>query len=165
MFEGAPVLVPLQPPPSSGFSPVFSPCSPEGAAEPMPCPTAEPWRIQVVEEEGKPQLEMRVDNTALVCDHMVLKVGGETLKLEITGKQIQVSGSFLKATGDRLTHNRADGSLLLEGKVKLSYSKNGQKAEITAQRIAVGVGDGSLVVPPTEDLGQQLFSFWTGLFR
>jgi lipopolysaccharide export system protein LptA len=96
---------------------------------------------------------------------MVLKVGGETLKLEITGKQIQVSGSFLKATGDRLTHNRADGSLLLEGKVKLSYSKNGQKAEITAQRIAVGVGDGSLVVPPTEDLGQQLFSFWTGLFR
>src|SRR5262249_17434546 len=97
------------------------------------------------------------------CDDMVLKIGHESLQVTVADKQIHVNGSFVKGSADSVTRNTVDGSLLLEGHVKVKYEKNGQKADVSAERVVVGVADGRLEVKRVEPT--QTFTFWLGEFR
>ena len=120
-----------------------------------------------VTEKDRSCLEMQMsgggEETCACCDSMVLKIGNESLKVAVVEKQVQVNGSFFKGSADTVTRNSADGSILLEGHVKLKYEKAGQKAEVSAERVAVGVADGRLEVKPVEQT--QVFSFWIGFFH
>ena len=122
-----------------------------------PSGVVSPWRIRVVADKDRhvecgscwmnlPQLkvtekdrsclEMQMsgggEETCACCDSMVLKIGNESLKVAVVEKQVQVNGSFFKGSADTVTRNSADGSILLEGHVKLKYEKAGQKAEVNA---------------------------------
>jgi len=106
------------------------------------------------------QLSAGGEDACAYCDNMVLKVGTESLKLSVADKQIRVCGSFVKGSADAIIRNTGDGSILLEGHVKLKYEKEGQKAEVSAERVVVGVADGRLEVKPVE---QQAVNFiWFG---
>jgi hypothetical protein len=130
-----------------------------------PAPQADnSWKVQVVEEEGQGQLELQIchdgENTSAFCGNMVLKIGGEALKLAVSGKQIQLSGSFMKATANRLTRFGPEGCIVLEGGVKLKYDKSGQKAEIAAEKVMIGVTDGHLSMAPVEETQRHVINFW-----
>ncbi len=126
-----------------------------------------PWRLKAVVEKERTCLEMQLcgagEDTSVCCEHMVLKIGGESLKVCVHEKQIQVNGSFVKGSADCLTRNTADGSILLEGHVKVHYDTDGQKASVSGERVVVGVADGRLEVKPVEKA--QTFTFWLGSFR
>lgn len=127
-------------------------------------PVSNPWRLRAAVEKGRTCLEMQLsaggEDACAYCDGMALKIGNESLKVSVADKQIQVSGSFWKGSADAVTRNTADGSILLEGHVKLKYDKEGQKAEVSAERVVVGVADGRLEVKPVEQ--PQTFTFWIG---
>jgi hypothetical protein len=175
---------PIQPP-----VPAYAPAPPcmQFACPAMPTPTAlapppppapcqaacsaragvTPWRLRAVVEKERTCLEMQLtgagEDASVCCDHMVLKIGGESLKVSICDKQIQVSGSFVKGSADSLTRNTTDGSITLEGHVKVHYDKDGQKAAVSGERVVVGIADGRLEVKPVEK--PQTFTFWIGNFR
>jgi hypothetical protein len=140
---------------------------------PIPAPSCatqtqnNPWKIRAVVEKDHTCLEMQVnaggEETRACCENMVLKIGNESLKVAVADKQVQVHGSFVKGSADTVTRNSADGSIFLEGHVKLKYEKGGQKAEVSAERVVVGVADGRLEVKPVPPEQQQVFSFWIGL--
>jgi len=172
-----------QPAPSVQYTPVTQyvptltnpssqPCLPPQCAYPAPVmpSTAAPWRLRTVAQKDHTCLEMQLsaggEDACAYCDNMVLKIGNEKLKVCVADKQIQVNGSFVKGSADSVTRNTADGSILFEGHVKLTYEKAGQKAEVSAERVLVGVADGRLEVKPVEQSPQQqVFSFWTGFAR
>ncbi len=145
---------------------VATPCAvpPPPAPACAPQPQCNPWKIWAVVEKDRTCLEMQVnaggEETRAYSDNLVLKIGKESLKLTIVEKQVQVNGSFVKGSADTVTRNSADGSIFLEGHVKLKYEKAGQKAEVTAERVVVGVADGRLEVKPVEQ--SQVFTFWIG---
>ena len=82
---------------------------------------------------------------------MTFQVAGcGPVTLSQAGKQVQVRGSLLRATADRLTRGGADGAnLVLEGNVRLNYRRNGKRAEVCADRVAVNLVSGHVEV----DLG------------
>ncbi|HKI33183.1 MAG TPA: hypothetical protein VKA46_15130 [Gemmataceae bacterium] len=127
-------------------------------------PQSNPWQLRAVVEKDHPCLVMQVtaggEDACAYCDNMVVKIGNESLKMAVADKQVQVSGSFLKGSADTITRNTADGSILLEGHVKVKYEKDGQKAEVSAEHVVVGVADGRLEVKPVEH--SQVLSIWIG---
>jgi hypothetical protein len=138
------------------------------AATAVSRPETGAWHIRVVNEEGAARLAIQPthggeDNYA-TCEHIVLKADGTRLKIAVSGKQVAVCGPFGKATADSLTRNEGDGSFVLEGSVRLSYHKDGLKAEVSAEHVVVGVADGHLEVKPGPKRAQD-FEFWTGFFR
>jgi hypothetical protein len=129
-----------------------------------------PWRLRAVVEKDHPCLEMQLnvagEDACAYCDNMTLKIGNESLKVTVADKQLHVSGSFVKGSADSVTRNTLDGSILLEGHVKVKYEKDGQKAEVSAERVLFGVADGRLEVKPVEKADRAaVFSFWTGFAR
>ena len=138
----------------------------------QPCvPVAtSPWRLRAIVEKDHSRVEMQFtaggEDASACCDDMVLKIGKEKVKVSVVDKQLQVHGSFFTGTADSVSRTPADGSVLFEGHVKLTYEKAGQKAEVSAERVVVGIADGRLEVKPVEPAQQQqVFSFWTGFFQ
>jgi hypothetical protein len=132
--------------------------SPWGGGRPTP------WRVCVVQENGKSCLGMQVGvskDTAAVCEGMTLKVGGE-LKLSVVGKQVQVSGKCVNATADSVCWSAENGEIMLDGSVKVSYHGDAHKAEITAEQVVVSVPDGRIEVMGARSLAPQSSPVSTG---
>jgi hypothetical protein len=159
--------------PQCPYTPI---CAPAPCVVPPPPPVqgacntrcaVSPWRLKAVVEKERTCLELQLsgagEDACVCCEHMVLKIGGESLKVCVHDKQLQVSGSFVQGSADSVTRNTADGSILLEGHVKVRYDKDGQKASVSGERVVVGVADGRLEVKPVEK--PQTFTFWLGSFR
>jgi hypothetical protein len=148
---GATVPQAVQPTPPLQYTPVAqslgTPCAPP--PPPMPARSVlSPWRMQVVVQNNQPRLMMQWygdQDTRVSCEELVLHVGGESLKLAASDKQVVVSGKFVKGRADAISRN-PDGSLLLEGHVKMHYGKEAKKVEVTAEDVVVGLTDGRVVV-------------------
>jgi hypothetical protein len=139
--------------------------APQAVAYPAP-PRADGWRVRVSEADGKSRLEVQAghgDETVATCEGLVLKVGGDSVKVAVAGKQVRVCGSHVKATADSVIRG-PEGRLILQGSVKVSYSKDGHKAEVSAEHVTVGVTDGYLNVTPAAPQ-QQVIQFWMGFFE
>jgi hypothetical protein len=112
---------------------------------------------------------------------MVLKGGeGKTLKLAVADRHVQVSCDFFEATAERMTQNKADATIILEGQVHLKYHKGATSGEIKCEHVVLGLNDGRMELrsagpiptgckptdspKPTSD-SQQLFQFWTGILQ
>jgi hypothetical protein len=162
--------------PTQSYTPVTQYVATPPVQPPLPPPCAyptcrpnvgSPWQLRAVAQKDHTRLEMQFsaagEDTCAYCDDMVLKIGNEKLKVNVVEKQLHVHGSFVTGSADCLMRNPADGSVTFEGHVKLTYEKNGQKAEVSAERVVIGMADGRLEVKPTEQ--QQVFSFWTGFFQ
>ena len=60
---------------------------------------------------------------------------------------MQLQGSQVEARANAVTTDQKD-LLILDGKVKLRYTKDGQSAEIVAGRIEVSLSEGTLKIKP-----------------
>jgi hypothetical protein len=137
--------------------------------------------VKVSAEEGKTRLEVAgCGETSMTCESLVLKVSGSSpLKVTVADKQVQISNSYLKATADSLARMAGDDCLVLEGNVRLDYHKDGKHTETAADRVVIGLTDGSLKIEPVAAPGaratwhllapdspmEQVFGFWVGTFH
>ncbi len=152
-----PAMAPVPaPPPCPPYAQYVAAPSAELLPPPVPCRTAtaarhafSPWRLSVVVLNDRARLAMRWDGdeeTCAYCEDMVVQIDQEPLKVSVVDKQVRVSGSFVKGSADTVTRNTADGSLVLEGHVKMHYGKEGQKVEVAAEHVVVGIADGRVEV-------------------
>ena len=88
-------------------------------------------------------------DTQMTCECLSVSVpGGKPLKLAVADKQVRISGAFVTATADRLVRMGHDDRMVLEGHVQLTYDKDGQRAEVTAEHVIVGLAQGDLEIMP-----------------
>jgi hypothetical protein len=125
------------------------PCAPvAGSRHALP-----PWHLRPVVMNNRDCLVMQWDgdeDTRAISENMVLQLGQEPLKVSVVDKQVHVCGNFVKGSADTITRNTADGSLVLEGHVKMHYGKEGKKVEVAAEHVVVGIADGRIEVSGLE---------------
>jgi hypothetical protein len=171
---------PAQPYPVPVGAPMPPPVIPCSMAMPVPAPAPQ-CLMKVVTEEGKSCLEVvNGGETQMTCDSLMLKVPGSSpLSVTVAGKQVQLSSHCLKASADRVARPAGEECLILEGNVRLDYHKDGKHTETTADRVVVGLADGSLEIESAatadpkaahhasdpEDPLQQMLGYWLGTFR
>jgi hypothetical protein len=177
----APCIAPPPPPVACMIPPPIPPAHHHGVA----------WQLRPVVMNDHPCLVMQWDGdeaTRVVSEEMTVQMGHESLKVVAGEKRIHVCGSCVKGSADLITRNPADGGIVMEGHVKMHYEKDGQKVEVSAEHVAVGVADGRIEVtglhraadmprpcekscpacpacPPASGADLHLFDFWTGFFR
>ena len=110
------------------------------------------WTLSVV--GGKLQLQT-ADGARSQCERMTMVVNGadpiEVLtkgsKIHLAAGKDSVGACSLQAVADRVTRTGWEGSLVtLEGNATLVYVRNGKKADIAADRIAVNLPTGQVTV-------------------
>ncbi|MBV9122183.1 MAG: hypothetical protein JO112_02325 [Planctomycetes bacterium] len=134
------------------------------------------WTMKVVLEEGHALLEVQgPGESRLTCERTTLKnSGGSPLKIHVAENdtQVAVSSSALNALADSLIEQ--NGCLVLEGHVKLVYSKDTQRADVVADRVLINLASGNLEIAPgtcttpqagSEAMQKANFSFWVGTFH
>ena len=191
------------PPPANVYAP--PPCPPplpfvQAMAPESKKAASHACRMRVITEEGKEKLEIRSDCGVLTCEGLEMKAPGcgrfklSTVRTpsQVTGtscdgssgtqlsacavsKQVQITGPALTATADSVAGAGKPGCLVLEGHVQLKYQKAGQRAEVMAEHVLVGLADGRLEIEPRnagtssvkspEPVSLTNFSFWTGFFK
>jgi hypothetical protein len=113
--------------------------------------TSPPRRAMQVSVRGGevPELEIRcAGGDCLVCERVVLSAGS-TLHLCAGEQQVQVCGEHFKAAADRLTKLDQDDRLILEGNVRLLYSKDERQAQVRADRVVLNPKTGHMEILAT----------------
>jgi hypothetical protein len=105
--------------------------------------------LQITAAEGQPHLEVRCGGGAcLGCKELDLKMTGmKPMTLTAAGGQVCLTGPAVRARANLLTTDQKE-LLILEGQVRLHYTKDGQSAEVLADRIEVNLGDDTLKIKP-----------------
>ncbi len=131
-----PVLQCNQP---SAWGTAIQPC----AATATAC-TSPTVRISAI--EGESRLEVSCEGIHLACKKFDLKVADkEPMTLTAVDGQVALKGSCLRARANAVSTDQKD-ILVLEGRVRLHYTGDGQAAEVVADRIEVSLADGSLKI-------------------
>ena len=80
------------------------------------------------------------------CKRMDLKMEhAESMTLGVADGQVMIKGAQVQARANAVTTDQKE-TLVLEGHVRMHYTKDGQSAEVTAERIEVSLRDGSLKI-------------------
>jgi hypothetical protein len=145
---------PPLPPQAAQYRPVSGVSTVTGTActilAPLPPQSVSPWLLRVVELNHHSRLMMQFDGDKdtprVSCEEMVLHVGPEPLTVSVEGKQVHLSGNFIKGSADTIGRNAANGNLVMEGHVKLNYGKEGKKVEVTADQVVVNITEGRVEV-------------------
>jgi hypothetical protein len=170
-----PLPPPLPAPPgpfAGGMMPPPCPVPPPMVATPVRVrevqrSTTAKWCVATTAEEGQSCLEIcQGDDCKVTCDKFILTVADQSFKVAVQDNQVRLEGPYLKAAADKITRSRHHTDrVVLEGHVKLSYNKDGQKAELTADTVVVDLGDGSIhMKPAVSDEAKQMFHFFLGIF-
>jgi hypothetical protein len=142
------------PEPTSGS--ITPPISPATGNPPVPQHPAEspmncPWGLKVELTGGRTQLEARCENDVqfrVNCQRLDLQAPHG--KIEAQG-EVKVTSAGLEASCDHLTIGWVDDRVVLEGRVRLKWNKEGQEAEVFADRLSVKLyGGGPSPTAPTE---------------
>lgn len=144
-----PVAILPQPTPVDG-PPCYPPTSMQtcSAASGASAPT----KVRIVAKPSSDQLEMSVgDDACMTCKKMVVKLGESSLTLTRVEGKVRVRGTDLKAKADCVRTDRKD-RLVLEGDVVMHYSKDGQDAKVTAERIELNLATGAVTIKGTGSL-------------
>ena len=120
----------------------------QDAAPWSPCPSpASAWKLSV----ASGSLQVQTGDAQATCESLSFKAGGEPFVLSVDGKQVHVDaglgarldGVYVKGNADRVTRTGAGGAVLvMEGHVKVCYGRQGQHAEVMAERVVVNLATG-----------------------
>jgi hypothetical protein len=124
------------------WGPAIQPCAATTPAPVMPS-------IRVCVADGESRLEISCGGGArLACKRMDLQMDGvEPMTLATADGQVVVKQAQVHARANAVTTDQKD-SVVLEGRVRLHYTKDGQSTEISAERIEISLGEGTLKVKP-----------------
>jgi hypothetical protein len=95
------------------------------------------------------------DGSRAACESLTFQAAGEEpVEAGVEGKQVFVrtaptkgAQDYLRGSADRVTRRGPDGAVVsLEGNAKLTFSRKGTKAEVTANRISVNLATGQVEV-------------------
>ncbi len=137
------VLPPPTETPTYGITPVLT-CTSTTAAK-----SSADTKVRVVVNADSQQLEMSVgDDACMSCKKMIVKLGDNELSLTRSDDRVCVRMSQLKAKADCVRTDRKD-RLILEGNAVLHYCKDGQCADVTADRIELNLSNGSVTIKPS----------------
>lgn len=133
----------LQPPPVAPRPlPPPMPAPPVAAPKliPQPAPVQQTGcRVCVVTEEGQARLEVQDRDICLICTEVRLKrPDGDSLRLSVSGKQVQVETATFHAMADRLMRRETD-QLVLEGDVRM-FRRTPDKTmtEVRGSKVIIG---------------------------
>ncbi|HEV3204018.1 MAG TPA: hypothetical protein VGY77_06535 [Gemmataceae bacterium] len=170
----APVVAPPVPIATPPFCPApcmepIYPIMPCVAPEPMPAPADSPSIFRAIKCQGEAQLEMiNGAEIRLTCKDMAWNSPGcRSLKISTSADQVQLEGDALKASANRVIVGKKD-HLVMEGHVRLSYAKNRDQCQITAEKVILNLTNGNLEIisqAKSNDEREQIFSFWLGHFH
>jgi hypothetical protein len=119
-----------------------------------PDPSTQPEAFRATVEEGKTKIALQ-HGGFLRCDNLEITLNAgqgrctdnDTLKVTVSGDQIQIDHPCLQASADTVTSTGADGCLVLEGHVQLRYEKDGQQMSVIAgDRVLVDLAVGHVEV-------------------
>jgi hypothetical protein len=128
--------------------------------------TSSKWSVQATKDDGQACLQIcQGDDFKVTCEHCVLTVADESFKVVVHDNQVQIDGSFLKASADKITRCHHKDQVVLEGHVTLDYHKDRQKAAMTAGTIVIDLAEGTLKMKPAEVDEGQIFNFIMGFFN
>jgi hypothetical protein len=103
---------------------------------------------RIVAKACEGQIEMSVgEDACMSCKKTVVKVGDYELTLTTVDGQVRVRAPELKAMADCVCADRK-GHLILEGDAVLHYRKDGQRANLKAERIEIDLSSGSVTIKP-----------------
>jgi lipopolysaccharide export system protein LptA len=165
-FPGYPYAEALPPPAEMpyGFAPPAPPPA-TAAVGPMPAApaaalsqfmTVEPAKpashhlvFRAVTEDGQGRLEIHSGDLCAICENLVFKSsGGTACTLCVGNKQVHLHGPAFKASADSITRVGQEERFILEGHVSLKCDRDGQHADVTAERVVVNLAEGSFEVKP-----------------
>jgi hypothetical protein len=114
--------------------------------QPVAVNPAPSWVLSA--EGGKLQVQT-ADGTRASCASLTIPVGG-AVEVTAEGKQVHVrsgpsaqTADALRGDADRVSRSGPDGVVLtLEGHAKLTVVRNGKRAEVASDRIAVNLATG-----------------------
>jgi hypothetical protein len=109
------------------------------------------WKFQAAEQDGKPCLCIQAGpDTQATCEEMTFHVGSVgRINLKAAAGQVQVRGAGVEARADCVMRTGKAGTTLeLLGKVQLKYQRNGQHAELKAEKVVVDLAAGRLEIGP-----------------
>jgi len=122
------------------------------AAPAAPKPSEPAWTVQVGSSEGKPALDVRCeDETCMTCRRLSLTMGGSAVKLRVYHDQVKLVTPHLTASADSISRTEQADCVVLEGHVKIRCAKDGESAEVSADRAIVGLDDGHVEIKPGDD--------------
>src|SRR5262249_46029264 len=103
--------------------------------------------FEIVQEDGARRLGIRCcGENSMTCDHLVGKMAGKSpVKLAVASGQVAIDGPSLNALADRMVMMPKD-RLVLQGHVRLKWGKGDQRAEVTADKVTVGMNEGRLEI-------------------
>lgn len=129
---------------ASALLPPPLPATTCSAEAPMACA----MKPHIVAKASEGRIEMNVgEGACLSCKKMVAKVGDCELTLTAVDSQVRVRAPELKGTADCVRTDRK-GHLILEGDAVLQYHKDGQRANLSAERIEIDLSSGSVMIKP-----------------
>jgi hypothetical protein len=142
-------------PPMSGACPRFAPAMPYASAVGAPiqicaATTAPrtPPAIRVKACEGESRLEITCGGgVQMACKKMDLKLANSPWSLAVGGGQVRLKAPLVNARANEFTTDQKD-VVILKGKVRLSYTTDGECAEIRADRVEINFTDGTLKIKP-----------------
>jgi hypothetical protein len=126
------------------------------------------WHVRAVSGH-KDKLEIDVGSGMhMTCTSLELTVPGSgCVKFTAHGKQVCVSGPSVEATAQAVSSSGSTGCIALDGHVWLQYQKGSERAEVTAERVVLGLADGKLEVQPLPPVKppEHALSFWFGMMK
>jgi hypothetical protein len=164
--------LPTYPPPPSP-----PPMAPPIAAFPPPVIPANPLHLQIT-LDGQGGLRIHQMGQTLNCQSITLRLGRlSDVNFAPAPQCIQLSGPGWQAMANRIFQTGPQGSLILEGNVRLSCSKPGQQPMVAeSQRATINLTTGQMTiemavdltapaVTPVSNYGNGCFSFYSGMFH
>jgi hypothetical protein len=139
----------------SGEYPRFAATTPYGYAPGAPiqmcaATTAPrtPPAIHVKVCEGESRLEITCGGgVQMACKKMDLKLANSPWTLVASDGQVRLKAPLVNARANEISTDQKD-LVILKGKVRLSYTTDGECAEIRGDRVEINFTDGTLKVKP-----------------
>jgi hypothetical protein len=160
--EAVPLGYPVMPCPHCASAPMPRECPLCAAPMAMPCPcmpaapvqlcaatTARtPPAIHVKVCEGESRLEICCGcGVRMSCKQMDLKLADAPWQLVAAEGQVSLKAPLVQACANEISTDQKD-LVVLKGKVRLCYAKEGQSTRILADRIEINFADGTFKVQP-----------------
>jgi hypothetical protein len=131
--------------------------------------------FRAVTEDGQSRLQIHSGDLCAICENLAFKAnGGESFLVCVDSKQVHLKGHSFKASADSITRVGQEDRFILEGHVSLKCDRDGQHADVSAQRVLVNLAEGSFEIKPAPKPAVTVpavvpasgpFSFPMGFFR
>src|SRR5262249_30059966 len=104
--------------------------------------------FRAVTEDGQGRLQIHSGDLHATCENLAFKANGAACMLSVGNKQVHLKSPSFVASADSITRVGQEERFILEGHVSLKCDRDGQHADVTAERVFVNLAEGSFEIKP-----------------